>query len=324
MKYKEGLKSLKKAADLVEGINSRINYYGGIMKTFRSTLLLALCGAVIIGLSGCSSSGDPGWKGIKNLDRKGDVSGLIGQANRQIAEADTKEKLVDLIRTYEQVLEIEPANYEALWSLGRYYYLMGYGYSDSVDLKKEYYIKAWQMCERGMYTNSGFKKLVDEGATIWDASSALTIREIESMYYWYATKGAYFVECMNFVEKILNIRNAGGGKKMIDRMMAIDPAWGGGHPYTALAMHYAALPSFMGGDLKKASEYFDKADVAGAGWLYVRFSRANLLHRKTKDQAAFRKDLEWVLAQDPHKALSPYPWNVVFQREAKKMLAQNK
>ena len=293
------------------------------MKTFRSKWLVALCGAVIIGLSGCYSSGDPGWIGIKDLDRKGDVSGLIAQANRQIAEADTKEKLVDLIRTYEQVLEIEPANYEALWSLGRYYLLMAYGYSDSVDLKKEYYIKERQMCERGMYTNSGFKKLVDEGATIWDASSALTIREIESMYYWYTAKGNYFAECMNPVEKIFSIRDPGGTKKMIDRMMAIDPAWGGGHPYTALAMYYATLPSFMGGDLKKASEYFNKADEAGAGWLYVRFQRANLLHRKTKDREAFRKDLEWVLAQDPHKALSPYPWNVFFQREAKKMLAQN-
>ena len=57
--------------------------------------------------------------------------------------------------------------------------MMGTAYSDSVDLKKEYYTKARQMCERGMYTNSGFKKLVDEGATIWDASSALTIREME-------------------------------------------------------------------------------------------------------------------------------------------------
>ena len=94
------------------------------MKILRSTLLVALCGLVIIGLSGCFSL-DPGWKGIKDMDRKGDVSGLIAQANRQIADADSKEKLADLIRTYEQVLEIEPANYEALWSLGRYYLLMG-------------------------------------------------------------------------------------------------------------------------------------------------------------------------------------------------------
>jgi tetratricopeptide (TPR) repeat protein len=292
------------------------------MKTIRSTILVALCGTVVIGLSGCVSW-NQGWKGIKDTARKGDVSGLIAQANRQIADADSKEKLADLIRTYEQVLEIEPANYEALWSLGRYYMLMGGAYSDSLEIKKEYYIKAMQICERGMYTNSGFKKLVDEGVPVWDASSVLTIREIEAMDYWYSALGWYFSDCMNPVERILNARLAVRNKKMLDRMMAIDPAWGGGHPYCLMAGYYAVVPSFMGGDLKKSSEYFNKADGAGAGWLYVRFARAKFLHAKTGDREAFRKDLEWVLAQDPHLALSPYPWNVYFQREAKKMLGQN-
>lgn len=292
------------------------------MKILRSTLLVALCGLAFIGLSGCLSL-DPGWNGIKDMDRKGDVSGLIAQANRQIADADSKEKLDDLIRTYEQVLEIEPANYEALWSLGRYYTLMGVAYSDSVKIKKEYYIKAMQVCERGMYTNSEFKKLVDGGTPVWDASSVLTIREIESIYYWYASLGAYYSECMNPVEKILNLGLGKKNKKMISSMMAINPAWGGGHPYSAWAAYYAVLPSIMGGDLKKSSEYYNKADEVGAGWLYVRFYRAKFLHAKTGDREAFRKDLEWVLAQDPHKALSPYPWNVYFQREAKKMMEQN-
>jgi tetratricopeptide (TPR) repeat protein len=293
------------------------------MKILRSTLLVALCGVAIIGLSGCFSW-DPGWKSIKDTGKKGDVSGLIAQANKQIADADSKEKLTDLIRTYEQVLEIEPANYEALWSLGRYYVLMGVAYSDNVKLKKEYYLKATQMCERGMYTNSEFKKLVDGGTPVWDASSVLTIREMEAMDYWYTALGWYFKECMNPVEKILNIRNIGRSKKILDRMMAIDPAWAGGHPYTLMATYYAVVPSIMGGDLKKSSEYYNKADDAGAGWLYVRFDRAEFLHAKTGDREAFRKDLEWVLAQDPHKALSPYPWNVYFQREAKKMMEQNK
>jgi len=292
------------------------------MNIFRSILLALLCGAAVIGLSGCVSW-DQGWKGIKDTARKDDVSGLIAQANRQIADADSKEKLTDLIRTYEQVLEIEPANYEALWSLGRYYTLLGCAYSDSLEIKKECYIKAIRLCERGMYTNSGFKKLVDEGAPVCDASSVLTIREIEAMYYWYASLGWYFAECMNPVERILSAQFVDRNKKMIDRMMAIDPAWGGGHPYSALAAYYAVLPSIMGGDLKKSSEYFNKADEAGAGWLYVKFLRAKFLHAKTGEREAFRKDLEWVLAQDPHLAQSPYPWNVYFQREAKKMLGQN-
>jgi tetratricopeptide (TPR) repeat protein len=293
------------------------------MKIFRAMLLVALCGVVVIGLSSCTSW-DPGWKGIKDMDRKGDVSGLIAQANKQIADADSKEKVAELIRTYEQVLEIEPANYEALWSLGGYYVMMGTAYSDSVKLKKEYYLKAIRMCERGMYTNSGFKKLVDGGAPVWDASSVLTNREMEAMFYWYSSLGLYFSECMNPVERIFNLRLLGHNKKMLDRMIAIDPLWHGGHPYAAMAVYYAVLPSIMGGDLKKSSEYYSKAVEVGNEYLYARFFRAKFLHAKTRDREAFRKDLEWVLARDPHKALTPYPWSVYYQREAKKMLDQNK
>lgn len=184
------------------------------MVTSRSMILLALCGTVVIGLSSCTSL-DPGWIGIKDMDRKGDVTGLIVQANKQIADADSKEKLAELIRTYEQVLEIEPTNYEALWSLGRYYLLMAHGYSDNVKDKKEYYTKAMQMCERGMYTNREFKKLVDGGTPIWDASSVLTIREMEAMDYWYSASGSCFAECMNPVEKILAARNVGKTKKYL-------------------------------------------------------------------------------------------------------------
>ncbi|TSA44472.1 MAG: hypothetical protein D4R56_07095 [Deltaproteobacteria bacterium] len=292
------------------------------MKTIRSTILVALCGAVVIGLSGCVSW-DPGWKGIKDADRKGDVSGLIAQANRQITDADSKEKLTVLIRTYEQVLEIEPANYEALWNLGRYYQLMGVAYADNVEIKKEYYIKAMQMGERGMYTNSGFKKLVDEGAPVWDAASVLTISEITAMLYRYSALALYYAECMNSVERILNVRSIGKNQKILDRMMAIDPAYAGGHPYMLMANYYAVVPSIMGGNLLTASDYFNKADEVGAGWLHVRFNRAKFLHAKSGDREAFRKDLEWVLAQDPHLAMNLYPHNVYLQREAKKMLGQN-
>jgi hypothetical protein len=230
--------------------------------------------------------------------------------------------VAELIRTYEQVLEIDPESYEALWSLGRYHMLMGTAYAERVEVKKEHYLKGIRFCERGMYTNAGFKNLVDAGATVWDASSALTLREIEAMDYWYSSMGAYFSDCMNPLERILNAHWFGRTQIILDRMMAIDPAWGGGHPYACKAAYYAVAPSFMGGDLTKSAEYFEKADRAGAGWLYVRFFRAKYLHAKTGDRQAFRKDLEWLIEQDPHKALSPYPWNVYFQREAKRMLAQ--
>ena len=46
-----------------------------------------------------------------------------------------------------------------------------------------------------------------------------------------------------------------------------------------------------------------------------------ILYTKTRDKEAFKSDLEWVTAQDPHKADSPYPANAYFQREARELLA---
>jgi hypothetical protein len=61
--------------------------------------------------------------------------------------------------------------------------------------------------------------------------------------------------------------------------------------------------------------------VAGPNWIYIKFNRATTLYTKTRDKEAFRKDLEWLIAQDPRKANSPYPANVWFQAKAKEMLA---
>lgn len=277
--------------------------------------------AAIIGLFG-NLSWEEGWKLVRDTGGKGDVGRLIKKANAQIAAADTEEKVRELILTYEEVLEIDPGNYEALWSLGRYYMLLGIGYSGGKREMEECFFRAIRYCERGMYTNSEFKKLVDGGTKEWDAVAALTVREIAAMYYWYGALGNIYRICMNPVEKIINMRWVGRNKKMLLRMMEIDPAWGGGHPYQAIASYYAVLPRVLGGDLKKAAYYFQKADEAGPDWLYVRFWRAVVLHRKTGDREAFIKDLQWVIAQDPRKARSPYPWNVFFQREAKKMLEE--
>jgi hypothetical protein len=76
----------------------------------------------------------------------------------------------------------------------------------------------------------------------------------------------------------------------------------------------------VGGDLEKAEELFDKAVEAGPNWLYIKFARAKYLHTKRQDKEAFTKDLEWVIAQDPHEADSPYPANIWMQAQAREML----
>ena len=71
-----------------------------------------------------------------------DVSALFDKADTQIMQADNKEKVFELLRTYEDILEINPLNFDALWRLGRYYIVLVLAYSESRDQKGQYNLTA--------------------------------------------------------------------------------------------------------------------------------------------------------------------------------------
>jgi len=275
----------------------------------------------IILLTGSCMSWQSGWNLIEEPTERGNVDDLIARANEQINQADNKEKLAELIDTYESILKIDPENYEALWSLGRYYGLMGWGYSDSKKEKKPHYVKAIQYAERALYTNPDYKALIDQGKKPWDACRVLSVDEIEAFFYWYASIAGYWKECRGWASRLVNIHWPLRAKKLMSKTLELDPAWGGGHPYYAWAIYYAEVPKIAGGDREKAEEFFAKALNEGPNWLYIRYGRAVHLLVKNKDRDGFVKDLEWVIAQDPHKVDSPYPANVFFQRDAREKLA---
>ena len=57
--------------------------------------------------SGCISR-EEGWKQIEEPSKKGNVSALLNKADIQISKANVKEKVIEIINTYEEVLKIEP------------------------------------------------------------------------------------------------------------------------------------------------------------------------------------------------------------------------
>jgi hypothetical protein len=282
------------------------------------------CGVAALGLallvSGCMSW-DAGWSQIEDVERSGAVDDLIAAAREQLTRADSRQGVLDLIAAYEAVLEVDPQNYEALWSLGRYCNLMGYAYSGSRPEKGRYYLRAVTLCERAMYTNPDFRDLVDSGEDVWCACRALSKREMAAMWYWYTGVGTYWKECLNGVGQLANLHWASRLEKVTAKMLATDPTWGGGLPYFGRALYFIVLPGPLGGDVDRATELLRHAFAAGPNWLYTRWGRAKYLHVRTGDREAFLRDLAWLLAQDPLKADSPYPWNVYYQRDAQRMIA---
>lgn len=274
---------------------------------------------IFILTSGCmSSQGER--KSVEGPTETGNSSECIAKANRQIDEADNREKVLELIQTYESALRIDPANYEALWSLGSYYSLMGMAYPDNMHEKESYYKKAMKCCERAMYTNPDFRGLTAQGEEPWDACGALSKREIAAMYFWYTAGNAYWSECLGRTGRLLNRKMPLRLYKMMQRTEDVDPSWEEGRPYYARALYYAMLSDFYGGDIKKAAYFFKRCIKEGPDRLSRRWGRAKYLYTRKDNRKGFQEDLEWVIAQDPKKAGGPYPWNVFFQRDAREML----
>ncbi len=250
-----------------------------------------------------------------------DVSDLLAQANDQIRTADNKEKLLSLLATYKRILERDPSNYEALWSLGRYNVVMVLAYTESRREREKHNLDAIKYCEQAMDTHPEFKELRANGKRVGEACAVLSKREIAPLYYWYAATGSYWKECLSFPQRIRNMHLTASIMKAMKRMLEIDPTWAGGHPYYAWGFYYTTIPRILGGNLKKAEEFIDKAVEAGPKWLYARWGRAKYVYTRKKDKEAFREDMEWVVSQDPLEADSPYPANVHFQRDATQMLS---
>ena len=170
------------------------------------------------------------------------------------------------------------------------------------------------------FENDSFKNEIERGRTVFEAYNRLSKREIVAMYYWYTNLGILFKECHGLLVQAINFQLASKLKPILLHMTEIDPSWGGGHAYYALALYYSRLPKLMGGDLAKADDFSQRSIEKGPNWLYSRWGRAKYLYTKTRNREAFKKDLEWVIAQDPHMLDSPYAWNVFFQSSAREML----
>ena len=265
-------------------------------------------------------SWEEGWKYIAPPRQSGEIDALLAKCKEQIGRANNRKEVEELIATYEAILIVDPAHYEALWSLGRYY-IMGYAYARNTEEKTIYYMEAIKYSERAMYTQSQFKDLVDSGETVWDACRALSKNEMAAMCYWYTGVGTYWEECLGGFGKLCNLHWVERVDKVTTKMLNTDPQWGGGLPYFGRALYHITLPRLRGGDMEQAEALLNKAFAAGPNWLYTRWGRAKYYHAENKNKKAFIEDLQWLTAQDPSAADSPYPWNVYYQADARDMLA---
>lgn len=283
--------------------------------------LVFLLGLSSLMVSGCLSL-EPTSTGTREPSKRDGISSLLAKAEKQTQAANTQEELLSLIETYESILQIDPEHLRALSNLAQYHILLGTGYSDKVWKKKQHFRTAITYSERIMYSSGDFVARVNAGQTLWEASEVLTKNEADGMGWWTTAVFYYFKECIPDAFKMFNSQWVKRNKIFMDRIEEVDPDWKGGANYFNLGIYYLALPKSFGGDLKKSAEYLRKAESAGPDRLLIPWGRAKYYYYHQKDRQGFKKDLEWVLAQDPHRPTGDtYPWNVYFQTQAQSLLA---
>lgn len=289
------------------------------MKT-RTKYTPLLFAAIVFLITGCLAW-EPGWKTAQAPSAKGDVAALLAKAARLVNEADSKENVQKAIDAFEEAVKIEPNNVTACRQLGLLYFLTAYAYTEKPAEKEPLYLKALQFDERVMYANPEFKALADKGEPVWEACRVLTKNELYPMYRWYLAVGNCWNECYSPFGRLINFAWPGRDKKVLDRMTELDPNWYNGSVNFCWGAYYTVLPGCLGGDMKKAEEYWNKAIALGPHMTNFYVARATYFRVKGKDRKGFIDDLNRAASIDPRKADSlEYPWAAWYRVKAAEML----
>jgi tetratricopeptide (TPR) repeat protein len=249
-----------------------------------------------------------------------EVNLLLEKADNFALKAADRETLLYAITAYEEVLLKDVNNYKALTALGNLYLLLGDGYEQSIELKADCFAKAMGYCEQAMLNNTGFKKRITAGEKVWQASSELSIHEIDAMVFWVTSVFYYYKECLGPMGQMINYPWIRRAKTMLAAAESLNAEWGGGIIYLSWGLYYLSLPEAAGGNRVKSAEYFDKAIKTGPDWMMSRWARAKYFHVKMGNQMQFVEDLQWIINQEFSPVRDHMAWKYFFIADAKRLL----
>ena len=255
------------------------------------------------------------------------INELLLKATNLEKTASSKLDIENIIIAYQNVLNQDNNNYTALCKIGNYKCLLGAGFSKKKKEKIELYQESAYYLEKAMAVNKDFLNERNNGKTVSQAAAKLGKDELDAMGYWYTVKFYYFKECLNVAGKIKNRKLIEENDIMIELVKSIDYKWSGGGVFFSKAIYHIATPEKFGGSREESKKQFALALAVDSNFICTRWGRAKYLYSITGEKEEYIKDLLWVTNQNLNDNLnSPVPnaWNIYFQNDAKKMLAELK
>jgi predicted anti-sigma-YlaC factor YlaD len=118
-------------------------------------------------------------------------------------------------------------------------------------------------------------------------------------------------------------RYLGAAPLFLARAALLDPGWNGGAIYGIYLSYYGGMPSFLGGDLAKAEQAYQKAlaySKGGTASLFVSYATSVCVPKE--DYPGFKAALEKAIAIDPNAKPEGRLETVLAQKSARRLLAQ--
>ena len=159
----------------------------------------------------------------------------------------------------------------------------------------------------------GFRESLDKRE--YGEAISTTTKEDLDFLYWAAAGwlGAYAINPLD-MDLGLTIP---GASALMERVLKLDENYGRGAIHEFYVLYYGSLPEYMGGDVRKAREHFEKAVAASEGKSTSAYlSLASTVCIKEQNLAEFRILLEKVLEIDIDADPQNRLLNILNQRKA--------
>ena len=255
-----------------------------------------------------ATAGDPAAK-----------AALKGEAEALWAERGDPEKLKASLAKYEALYAMDPMDRDVAMHLVRGWYFLGDGHLTDKDAKIEAWDKAIGWGKKCLAINADFRALLQKGDED-EASASRTLKQEDvPCVYWTSSALGKWAKASGIGPTLRHLPTV---KAYMTKVGELEPSFYYAGPDRYWGAYYSAIPSFAGQDLGQSRKYFDKALGAYPSFLGTHVLLAAEWAVKSQDKATFRKELEWVVAQDPNAIPEVRPEAEAEQRKAKALLAQ--
>lgn len=295
----------------------------------RILTLLGVVPVIAISLVACSSPGRVAAWEKEGGARSGTTTstsataGLDEKARSLWAQRDDKAKLEEAIAVWEELVEKNPEDAEALTMLSRANYFLADGFLaiEGAPEEEEFrvYQKGVDYGERALLIlEPGFEEMMRNDAKFEEAIATIGEKGIRPAY-WYAVNLGRFASKQGLSQRLYYKDKL---KATMQRILELDRPFFYGAADRYFGAFYAILPSIAGKDLDKSAMHFDESLEIAPEYLSTKVVKAQFLAVELDDEDMYRSLLEEVMNGEATDNPDIAPENRAAQRTAEKMMKE--